>query len=196
MYIFTFSSKPVSKTSLESLKCVSILYRWERKQKSSSEAEVTPTLAKLLSRLVYGVQGDKKLESQAKKYLVAIFRQLSLNGVLKLASNLYDVDKNLVCLSILYNWLQNDFVSSDGKKVDPFSGEGKSASAVVDLYVKEFLMTKVPKSQWVLEKVSSNLMPCIKDKADCTDTIMSAISKALLRSPETSVEVRKTWHTI
>lgn len=168
------------------------MYRWERKQKSSSsEAEVPPTLAKLLSRLVYGVQGDKKLESQAKKYLVAIFRQLSLKSILKLASSLYDVDKNLVCLSILYCWLQNDFAAGDGEKVDPFSDGlgGKSASAVADLYIKEFLMTKVPKSPWVLDKVSSNLMPCIKDKAGCTDTIMSAISKALLRSPETSVEV-------
>lgn len=190
IYTFSFYSKPLSKTSLETLKCVAILFRWEKKQCPSGEdPQTSPTFAKLLCRLVYGVQAGRNYEKKARKYLSTILNQLSFKGTLSLASRLYDVDKNMVCLANLYSLLRASKQSDSS--LDIFSEElgGKTSQAVLDQYVKEFLLTKVPKSTWVLGNVSKTLLPCLRSSS-CEETVLSAISKALLRSPETSIEVR------
>lgn len=181
LIVSNFCSKALAKSSLEALKCVSITFCWELQGKGQVEPEISSNLAKLLSRLIYGIQGAR-FESQGKKCLVKIVSKLSSTGLLKLVKALLDVDKNLACLSLAYSWIHQQAV----KEV-----EEEMREKVVDLYVKEVLMTKVPKSEWVVKKVASTLLPCFNGNSACEDTILAAISKSLLRSPETSVEVGK-----
>lgn len=181
---FLHFSKSLSKSSLASLKCVANVFAEDRKLDPNRNFESTPAFAKLISRLVYGVQGKKVYEIQARKALISILSQLATSELFNLIAKLHEVDKNLVCLSIIYNWMKR------GGNVEIFDeGVGKSSQAVVDLYIKEFLMTKLPKPAWVLENVSKNLLPCLSDIPECLETIIATITKALLRSPETAIEV-------
>ncbi|ODM88729.1 Translational activator GCN1, partial [Orchesella cincta] len=171
-------TSPLSKSSLETLKCVSILVSWSQKDKNE-DVNSTPLFATLLCRLIYGIHGTR-LERRAERVLHTILGQF--DDFSRLLKVLEKVDKNLVCLSMVYNWLM--FSSKKKGKEDVFN-EART-STMADLYIKEFLMTKVPKEEWIQEKVSAYLLPCIKGAAD---TILSSISKALLRSPETAIEV-------
>ncbi|ODN04906.1 Translational activator GCN1 [Orchesella cincta] len=190
----TVISTPLSKSSLETLKCVAILFSWDRKEKTKAEKDVpvdfSPVFVKLLSRLLYGVQG-KRYERRAKSLLRSILVQFDLSSLLKLTKSLFDLDKNMVCLSMVYNWMLVEGTVGDKKwgKADVFNeaAGGKGLAAVAELYTKEFLMTKVPKTPWVQGKVASNLLPHIRG-SDGANVVISSISKALLRSPETAIE--------
>jgi hypothetical protein len=174
MYVSTPAS---SKTHLELLKWITIVGR--------GAESLSPEFATLFALLTSRVQG-KRLEQSAEQKVRAFIASIKEEVVVtQLVKNLMNTAGSLVAISLVVRCVQKR------KQIDEFVGVGgfPSKGELLELFGKDCLMTKVPKSSWMLEKCTENILGLIVDEALFKETLLPVIKKAMLRSPEIAIEV-------
>lgn len=56
-------------------------------------------------------------------------------------------------------------------------------------YISECILSKEAPSEWILREISQNLLSHIVSEEDFKEILLPACQKAILRSPETSMQV-------
>lgn len=125
-----------------------------------------------------------RLERSAAQKIHGLCRSIGKEGFLELFKEIY-TGGNLVAISIFVQYLQKK-----GSDLGILGEAGLPTKAqILELYIKECIMTKSAKTVWFLNKTSSCIFPIITEE-DCRATLVPAIQKAMLRSPEITAEVR------
>lgn len=142
---------------------------------------LSPAYCRLLSSLLSKIQCPR-LERSAEKKLYGLIVSIGLEAFVDLFIEIFSIG-NLVSISIFVQY----FRTQGG---DNFFGTHgiPSRAQILDLYIKECIMTKSVKSEWYLNKTSRNIFR-IMTEDDCKILIPS-IQKGLLRSPEIAAEVK------
>lgn len=176
---FYICSIATSKTALELLKWIT--------QICNGSSTLPQNFPQLLAVLISRIQG-KRLEKCADKKLEILFKSLPKDTFEKLLKDLMKLNSvgGVVAISVVINFLHRTNRLKEVLGV----GDLPTKAALLDIFAKDCLTTKIAKSSWVLEKTTRNLLLPLLTEEDFKETLLPVIQKAMLRSPEIAIEVR------
>jgi hypothetical protein len=164
-----------SKTAMEHLKWVVLVGKGSKKFSS--------TYCRLLGTLLGRIQCPR-LERSAEQKIHVLCRSIGKEGFAEMFKEMF-ASGNLVAISIFVKIINNQ----EGMEFGALGENGLPTKAqVLELYIKECIMTKSAKTVWFINKTSRNIFPIITEE-DCKVTLVPSIQKAMLRSPEITAGV-------
>lgn len=163
-----------TKTALKLLKWVTMM--------GTGGGKPTRSYCRLLGTLLSRVQGGR-FERSAERRLFRLLDSLDKESVAEVFKQFLN-ENNLIALAMLVQYHDQKGKVSDVLGLNGFPSKGD----ILDVYIKECLMTKVAKSVWYLNKTSKNIFPMVTEDNFKT-LLLPAIQKAMLRSPEIAAEV-------
>lgn len=146
------------------------------------EQHLTDSVVELLANLLSHLK-SRHLQRYARKKLGAWCDTRSKNVTQLLIRKLVKLDKTLVALCMLIDWLQRT------SKLDSMLTENEMPTKedIIKLFTTRHIMTKT-KQALRCTKISSNLLWQFVGPEEFKSILWPAIQKAMLRSPETVIE--------
>lgn len=145
----------------------------------ASAPMLPPTFPSLLGLLVQAIQGPR-LENATDKKLFVFCKSVSQETLKKVVDDLLTQDRGIICIGLIVKTLISLYGEENAAIVEK--------KVLLDMYIKYFLITKVKKSSWALQR-SAPVLKYAVDSSAFTATLMPALQKSILRSPEIAMEV-------